>query len=274
MAGPFPGMDPYLEDPGFWSGLHGALIFSTMEDLNAQMPDEFTAWIDEQCYVVPSTRRIVPDVALTESAPVEAIRGRAAAATSIKTVESADPSITVLAESFEMRRKRIEIRKSKGSREVITVIEILSPINKNAQSVHRENYLKKQREVLESDTHLLEIDLLRPGVHTLAPSYDHLLETCGEWDYMISLSRHPQRDRFEVWPCYLRSRLPRVAVPLTPDRPDLTLDIQKILNRCYDAGHYAWNIDYSAASAIPLRGEDAAWADQLLREKGLRESNA
>ena len=27
MAGPFPGMDPFLEKPGFWQEFHGSLIY-------------------------------------------------------------------------------------------------------------------------------------------------------------------------------------------------------------------------------------------------------
>ena len=51
---------------------------------------------------------------------------------------------------------------------VITVIEVLSPTNKLAGSEGRQSYQQKQREVLGSSAHLLELDLLRIGEHTVA----------------------------------------------------------------------------------------------------------
>ncbi|MGH3577865.1 MAG: DUF4058 family protein, partial [Mycobacterium sp.] len=55
------------------------------------------------------------------------------------------------------------------------VIEVLSPANKAAGSEGRRLYLAKQRQLLESQTHLLEIDVLRQGEHTAAPPLDWLL---------------------------------------------------------------------------------------------------
>ena len=51
---------------------------------------------------------------------------------------------------------------------MVTTIEVLSPRNKTAGSEGRKLYRQKQREILSSDTHLLEIDLLRAGQHTVA----------------------------------------------------------------------------------------------------------
>ena len=45
-----------------------------------------------------------------------------------------------------------------------------------------------------------------------------------------------------------------------------------MFNRCYDAGRYAQRLDYQRAPHAPLSGEDAAWAEALLREKGYREA--
>jgi Protein of unknown function (DUF4058) len=56
----------------------------------------------------------------------------------------------------------IEIRTEDGR--VITVIELLSPANKNADYLH---YKFKQRDYLQSHTSLVEVDLLRSGRLTL-----------------------------------------------------------------------------------------------------------
>ena len=68
----------------------------------------------------------------------------------------------------------------------------------------------------------------------------------------------------------MRQRLPRIAVPLDAGVPDVVLDLQAVLDRCYDEGAYARKIDYSQPPIPPLRPEDATWAEALLREKGLR----
>jgi Protein of unknown function (DUF4058) len=53
----------------------------------------------------------------------------------------------------------LEIR-DRENRELITVIELLSPSNKRP-GPDREQYLAKRREYLHSSAHLVEIDLLR-----------------------------------------------------------------------------------------------------------------
>jgi hypothetical protein len=38
MPSPFPGMDPYLEDPGLWPDFHGELIYACRVRLLEQLP--------------------------------------------------------------------------------------------------------------------------------------------------------------------------------------------------------------------------------------------
>jgi hypothetical protein len=52
--------------------------------------------------------------------------------------------------------------------------------------------------------------------------------------------------------------------------PDVVLDMQAVFDRNYEEGAYAEQIDYTQEPVPPLTGEDAAWADALLRERGLR----
>jgi hypothetical protein len=151
---------------------------------------------------------------------------------------------------------------------VITVIEVLSPSNKTAGSAGRQLYLTKQQELFESQTHLIEIDLLRRGEHTvLAPREKLLLK--GYWDYLVCLHRGGQGRQSEVWPIRLRQPLPRIRVPLADDDPDVVLDLQEVFNRCYDQGGYARRMNYRREPHTPLPADDAAWAEALLREKGL-----
>src|SRR4051794_31039689 len=43
MPSPFPGMDPYLEDPRIFAGLHGRLITYLAEALEAVLPRRYVA---------------------------------------------------------------------------------------------------------------------------------------------------------------------------------------------------------------------------------------
>jgi Protein of unknown function (DUF4058) len=52
--------------------------------------------------------------------------------------------------------------------------------------------------------------------------------------------------------------------------PDIALDLQPLLDQCYEAGRYGDDIDYREEADPPLAGEDARWADELLRAAGRR----
>ena len=43
MPSPFPGMDPYLERPGIWPGLHTVMCSDMAYALNAALPKNFVA---------------------------------------------------------------------------------------------------------------------------------------------------------------------------------------------------------------------------------------
>ena len=71
-----------------------------------------------------------------------------------------------------MREPYIEIYSLHApERTLVTVIEILSPANKTPNSEGRRQYLRKQRDLLNSAVHLLEIDLLHEGAHTVFPRW-------------------------------------------------------------------------------------------------------
>ncbi len=60
-----------------------------------------------------------------------------------------------------MQESYLEIRQA-GTGRVVTVLELLSPKNKRA-GTGRDNYNAKHTKILASQTHLVEIDLLRAG---------------------------------------------------------------------------------------------------------------
>jgi hypothetical protein len=143
---------------------------------------------------------------------------------------------------------------------------VLSPRNKTARSEGRQLYRRKQREVLASATHLLEIDLLRSGQHTVATPPEALLRR-GTYHYLVSLSRGNRRHECEVWGIPLSSPLPRVRVPLAGPDPDVILNLQHVFEQVYEAGAFERVLDYTQPPGIPLSKADRQWALELLQER-------
>ncbi len=81
-----------------------------------------------------------------------------------------------------MTENYIEIREHGGGR-VITGIEFLSPANK-AGGEGPKQYLRKQREILQSNTNLVEIDFLRSGQQVIAFP-EHRIPPQYRGDYLV-----------------------------------------------------------------------------------------
>jgi hypothetical protein len=155
----------------------------------------------------------------------------------------------------------LEIRDT-ANRQLVTAIEILSPINKRADG--RMEYLAKRRQILLSTTHLLEIDLLRHGRRL--PMRDPLPPT----DYFILLSRAESRPISDVWPLALPDPLPAVPIPLLSGDTDVALDLQQTFTATYDLLGYDLVIDYRRPPEPPLVDQASALADSFLHTAGLR----
>jgi hypothetical protein len=71
------------------------------------------------------------------------------------------------------------------------------------------------------------------------------------------------------YPIRLRSKLPTIKIPLRAGEDPVTLDLQEHIEKVYKMGRYN-RIDYSAPCEPPLKGDDADWADMLLKAAGKR----
>jgi len=268
MPSPFPGMDPYLEDPPVWQVFHPVWIAALNATLNARLPRRYVATIGERVYVEESERDVYGDVNLfsrPEAAPPPRPRDSAA--------QAGTPPVIVVDEPLRVRETFIEIRAVRPRHRLVGVIEVLSPTNKYA-GPGRELYLSKQREVLASSAHLIEMDLLRRGPHTVAAPAYRVRAHYGPYDYLISLHRAGLERRYETWPFRLQQPFPVVGVPLEENEPDVVVDLGAVFTRAYDEGAYDRQLDYTAEPSDPLAPADAAWADALLRERGLRPNPA
>lgn len=256
-------MDPYLENPDHWRGIHTALIFCCFEALNRALPPGFVARIEERIYLTAPEDRFYPDIAI-ERLPT--LGGRQAV---LEAPRGIDIPLSVALEVREVRQRFIEIVELAVPERVITALEILSPTNKTPGDGYAE-YRRKQAEYLKSATHLLEIDLLRAGTHTVAASKSEITAHFGHWDYVVCLHRAGSGLTGDTWPRTVRQVLPQVLIPLTETHPDIRLDLQSIISRVYEAGAMERSIDYSLPPVPALHPEDAEWADALLQSHGFR----
>ncbi len=266
MPSPFPGMDPFLESPVHWEGFHSHLIVFMSSQLNGLLPPDFVARVGERLYVMqPET--VTPDVVLR--------RPDVTAGTAVLSAPGveADAPFLLRIPSQPVRELFIDVISVRQEGKVVTAVELLSPANK-VRGRGREKYVTKQEGLLPSDTHLVEIDLLRAGEHTVAASLPHLTREYGVWDYLVCLHRAGSGASFEVWPRSVRDRLPRFRVPLTDGHPDVVLDLQAAFDRAYDEGAFGRLVDYHSEPNPPLRQADVDWADALLREAGRRRDAA
>src|SRR5262249_1012705 len=130
----------------------------------------------------------------------------------------------------------------------------------------RASFEQKRRDVMNSPSHWVEIDLLRGGVPL------GLRGTIPECEYFVHVSDRATRPKGKVWPIRLSQRLPRISIALRREDPEVGLDLQAVLDVAYDRAAYDLRIDYLRDPIPSLDYEWAEWADRLLREKGLRPS--
>lgn len=267
MPSPFPGMDPYLEDPELWPDVHHEMMSVIRRILADQLDPKYAVRIELRIYSVseddPATTMIrVPDVKIEQ-----ATAGRGGPSAHFGRIPAglldADESIemtTIFAD--DVKEAFLSVVHVK-TRKVVTSIEVISPSNKLPGSQGRKSYLEKRDEILRSSCHLVEIDLLRKG----RPIFNRGRLDC---DYLIHVSRSERRPKGRVWPIRLSHRLPPIGIPLLDGDPDAFLNMQEVLTTVYDHARYGTSVDYAADPVPPLASRDAAWADALLRRAGLR----
>lgn len=68
MPGPFPGMDPYIEDVELWRKAHHWLISAASEQLQPQLnPRGYYVDVESRAWMEEAERAIYPDVVLRQS---------------------------------------------------------------------------------------------------------------------------------------------------------------------------------------------------------------
>jgi hypothetical protein len=109
MAFPFPGMDPYIEHPEVWPGVHLLLIAALSESLAPQLRPNYTVSVEVRMYETTDEQSLlvgIPDVVVRE------------------------------------KQGFLEVREV-ATKAVVTAIELLSPVNKRA-GTGRQTYETKR----------------------------------------------------------------------------------------------------------------------------------
>jgi len=243
-------MDPYLERPDHWSGVHARLIAVLGEILTRQVAPRFFVDSEDNVYILdsadPGRATVRPDVYLVDAGGVgttATARGRIAT-----------PLLLDLPEDLEIRAPYLRIVDT-VDRQVVATIEVLSPINKVQGSSGQRDFLRKRNQVLHSEAHWLEIDLLRAG--TRAPD----IPQSAAYAAVMHRSGAPG---LEAWIAGLRDPLPTIAVPLRTPLPDVPLDLQELVETVYDRYRYDRGIDHGDDPPPP---SPAAADSQWVRER-------
>jgi len=259
MASPFPGMDPYIEAKEIWSDFHHDLAAEIRALLNTKIQPSYYA--TAVTYATYDVIEVAPAKPRTMSPDVSVWRTKVGTSP-LAGVAVIDPPQAqgIVKLEVPVRLANVEIRVS-GSNTLVTAIEILSPINKRP-GPEREKYLRKRRELLRSEVHVMELDLLRYGERSPLETPLPLAA------YYVTLARIENHPYIDIWPIQLETRLPIVPVPLAEPDDDVPLDLGVVVRAVYERGGYATRIDYQQPVPPPaLEPKQKAWVEQLLAEE-------
>ena len=231
-------MDPYLEG-ALWPDVHHSLSYGIRRHIVPNLPERYTAHIEVAVLLDEQPEHEIgimyPDVEILRQNKAQEPPGN-----------YTTPATLQLAEikPVEVRVSSVTIRDARNQ-QLITTIEILSPVNKQGKGA--EQYQRKRQELKDNDVHLLEIDLLRRGQRAVRSAN---LPKC---DYLISLCRG-QTEHTDLWLLQLKDELPVLPVPLKAPDNDLALPLGQILNQIYEEAGYNNSIDYQQPPPPPRLG--------------------
>jgi len=246
-------MDPYLEDPAFWSDFHFRFINYWCETLADALPEDYEARITERVNfveVLPARgNRREPDITVTHQGET---RRESAAPSGGTTV--LEPISVPLAIAEPEQETYIEVL-HRPERSLVAVLEPLSPANKEEPG--RAHYLAKRNALLNQFVHVVELDLLLKGQR---PPFEKDLP---EGDYFAFVSRAERRPNCDVFAWGLRQPLPPIPIPLLTPDPDVLVDLAAVFRTAYERGRYGRSLNYKAPLPIRLAPEVRLWVEQM-----------
>jgi hypothetical protein len=252
-------MDPWLEDPELWPNVHNSLIIAIRDVLSPRPRPRYFVDVESRTTVLTGTDQdhlYRPDVKIRAAdSRLPARQGGAAVAERVR----AQPFHVIMPMPVDEIEETFLAIKDLPSRQLVTVIEVLSPTNKKTKRARAE-YLEKRRELLGSGVNFVEIDLLRSG-RPMPPDRAELSS-----DYRVLIFR-PRRGReVHLYGFSYRMEIPQIPVPLLPQEPEPSLELNVILHALYERASYDLTIDYRQPPAPRLRKADRAWAASIVAQ--------
>jgi hypothetical protein len=258
MAYRFPGMNPYLEQPALWPEVHKRLIVALADELNPLLNPTYRVAIEERVYEGDEDALFV---GIPDNLVVRSEFKRETQPTTLDPFTTATltvPKVVQLPQIVPVKQWYLEVRRV-TTREVVTIVEILSPKNKRAGE-GRQDYLQKRQRILNSKTHLIEIDLLRRNQPM--PLAESTPQTPGT--YHILISRSDDRPQALLYEFGIRQPIPTFVMPLADtNTPEPLVAIQQLIEGLYDRAGFDMDIDYSQQPTPSLGDEDWQWSQQL-----------
>lgn len=260
MPSRFPGMDPFIESQ-MWEDFHTDFVTAIRQNLVHSVRPKYFVEVERRIYLEahdPETpyRNFIADAVISK--PETGSRQRESTESGVAVVEetAVEPKRCVIPYPDERREAFITIRGG-SQRNIVTVIELLSPTNKRAGTDGRKKYVEKMEEILKTNVHYVEIDLLRDGQRT------RVLDR-PPGDYYAIVSRSSQRPSADVYGWPLFHCLPTIKIPLAGDDPDVDLNLQEQFNLVYDRAGYDYSINYQQPVEPPLEEAIAKRVAKLL----------
>lgn len=153
---------------------------------------------------------------------------------------------------------------------LITIIELLSPSNKTP--VGAANMSRRNARLIRNGVNVVEIDLIRGGFRTVPELIAaEMNDATDQTTYLVVVGKACVPEERDVYYCPLRERLPAFAVPLRSTDTPVPLDLQPLVDRCYQAGRY-WQVSQRPLPPPALPAEEQAWLMQQLRAADLIDS--
>ncbi len=261
MPSPLPGMDPYLEHPSAWPNVHHRLITAIADDLAPKILPKYQILVEERIYQVEREDSILigaPDVTVQSLRKFTNDQQSSSPITHAMAIAEpiSEPIAITLTIPDTIKQGYLEVREI-ATGEVVTVIEVLSPVNKR-KGKGRIDYENKRSMIFNSTSHLVEIDLLRQG-QPMTIDQEPI-----PFDYRILVSPQEKRPQADLYAFNLPDRIPTFPLPLRGDDLTPTINLRSLLDGIYDRSGYGFVIDYNQEPIPSLPKEDLKWMHDYL----------
>lgn len=275
MFYPFPGMNPWLESPQLWRGVHSRLINILSEYLAPLLEPRYFVDVESHTYLTtasdPHPEVRYPDLSVIRSGGHKVSEPTAVFAPEALDVQAQElqgaepkgspdltpPIIIELPDHDPIEEPFLQIKRVETG-EVVTVIEVLSHTNKRGGE-NRQKYLRKRQKFLRAPFHFVEMDLLRAWEPM--PYLDHPAS-----DYRIFVHRKEQDFQAHLYPFTVRQPVPAFPLPLLPGDQEPPIGLGRLIKDLFHRARYQLILDYTQPPEPPLREEDAVWAQKLFSQ--------